>query len=296
MRLSCGIIGGLLCGHCVSRSETPTATADSPPAANQPEHNASCDLPGHSIADQSDTPTRPRIATNVAPIPTYAPSTDSADSADSTDLTHAVRQASGTAAIADPSSAVALENEIEQASIEMRQLDRLELPQRGEVAWRLHDRLCGIGDRLLEFERSPIAIPRNVEASMPVRRNDLTDNRDLIRSLLAAIAVAPEKSAFMAKASRERMAADGTTKPNQLIIVGDLKRIKESDRAWFFQLNDPFNASRQHMVRVDRTRLTQRIPIGSRVVALGKTVPHEADVADTPMIATELYAVRQTNN
>lgn len=279
-RLVVGILGGFICGQAATRCccVEPSAPTDSPLEITQRDY-----LPDN-LAAPDNTHKSVFVSWNAR---------EAAD-AGASDVS-VLESKTPTNIDAEERETTSLGDQIDIALDEMRQLDRLELPERRDVAWRLHSRLCQISHKLDEAESQRYVVPNEaLLGKWDGRQGELTNQRSLVRSLLAAIAVAPEKSAFMSKASQvqARVAhAEDETKPTDLVIVGDLKQIKKTDRAWFFQMTDPFNPANQHMVRVDCHRLEQRVPVGSRVVVLGRTVPTETTTLDVPFVATEVYAV-----
>ena len=152
-------------------------------------------------------------------------------------------------------------------------MDLAPLNERRELAHDVFTRLCQVGGQLT-------ADPSVNEKSLIKRIEAQRGVRAASRSVLAAIASAPEKLIFIANATGSRL-EQGSDEPGA-VVVGRVQSIMEVDSGtWALAMTHPYDAAAPPFtIHVAAAEMEEAISTGDVVIALGRMLEREANDVD----------------
>ena len=165
----------------------------------------------------------------------------------------------------------------------------MRLEQRRVAAMELFAGLCDVGGEmripdLSDLEQTAAGANRFAESQRGVQA--------AARSVLGAIASAPEKVAFISRYSSRRLEELSLDDPG-IILAGKIRTVMEYQPGiWALGMVSPFEPNRSVTIHLSDRRLSTAISTGDSILALGYRMPVEAgDSQSVHISANVVYLI-----
>lgn len=185
----------------------------------------------------------------------------------------------------------ATEETLDELMDTLRELDNLGLDQRRVAAKKLFDGLCTVGGEL--------RIPFADTSQLPTAK--LADSQRgaeaAAKSVLSAIATAPEKVAFVSRAGIRRL-EDLSSEDPGIVMVGKVRSILESRPGiWILALVSPHEPDQQLSIHISDRHLSSTISTGDSILLLGYQIQFteaESESKNVHIKANVVYPVKSS--
>ena len=185
--------------------------------------------------------------------------------------------------------ATEVERTLDQLMDTMRELDDMRLEQRRVAAMELFEGLCDVGGQIQvptpsDLEKMSTNADRFAESQRGVQAT--------ARSVLAAIAMAPEKVAFISRYSSHRLKELTFDDPG-IILAGKVRTVMEYQPGiWALGMISPFQPDQPMTIHLSDRRLSSAISTGDSILVLGYRIPVEAgDPQSLHISANVVYSI-----
>lgn len=185
--------------------------------------------------------------------------------------------------------ATKVEQTLDRLMDTMRELDDMRLEQRRVAAMELFEGLCDVGSEMRIPDQSDL---KETAAGANRFAESQRGVQAAARSVLGAIATAPEKVAFISRYSSRRLDELSLDDPG-IILAGKIRTVMEYQPGiWALGMVSPFEPNRPVTIHLSDRRLSTAISTGDSILALGHRIPVEAgDSQSVHISANVVYLI-----